>query len=296
MDGGNPTAPILASDGLLYGTAGLIYRLSDATVAVNQIMPTSGPASGNAALVVSGGGFVNNAGIQIGGASGTDLTVLDSTFLYLFTPPLSAGTLNDVSVTVPDGIGTATATLANAFFADFLDVPQSDPFHDYVEKIFRNGITAGCAAGSYCPQDSVTRAQMAVFLLKSEHGSVYLPPACTGVFADVPCPSLFADWIEQLAAEGITAGCGGDNYCPSLPVTRAQMAVFLLKTKHGSAFVPPPCAGIFGDVPCPSLFADWIEQLAAEEITGGCGGGNYCPDNPNTRAQMSVFLVKTFGM
>ena len=137
---------------------------------------------------------------------------------------------------------------------------------------------------------------MAVFLLKSEHGSAYVPPPCTGVFADVPCPSLFADWIEQLAAEGITAGCGGDNYCPSLPVTRAQMAVFLLKTKHGSAFVPPPCTGIFGDVPCPSLFADWIEQLAAEQITGGCGGGNYCPDNPNTRAQMSAFLVKTFGM
>jgi len=175
-------------------------------------------------------------------------------------------------------------------------VPQSDPFHNYVEKIFRNGITAGCGGGSYCPQDSVTRAQMAVFLLKSEHGSAYVPLACTGVFADVPCPSLFADWIEQLATEGITAGCGGENYCPSLPVTRAQMAVFLLKTKHGSAFVPPPCAGIFGDVSCPSLFANWIEQLAAEQITGGCGGGNYCPDNPNTRAQMAAFLVKTFGM
>ena len=74
------------------------------------------------------------------------------------------------------------------------------------------------------------------------------------------------------------------------------MAVFLLKTKHGPAFDPPDCTGVFGDVPCPSLFADWIEQLAAEEITGGCGGGNYCPDNPNTRAQMSAFLVKTFGM
>ena len=215
MDGGYPTAPILASDGLLYGTAGLIYRLSDASVAVNQILPTSGPASAGAALIVIGGGFADNSTVAIGGSPGTDLTVLDSTFLYLFTPPLSPGTLNDVSVTVPDGIGTATATLVNAFFADFLDVPQTDPFHDYVEKIFRNGITAGCGGGNYCPQDAVTRAQMAVFLLKSEHGSAYLPPVCTGVFADVPCPSLFADWIEQLAAEGITAGCGGDNYCPS---------------------------------------------------------------------------------
>ena len=47
---------------------------------------------------------------------------------------------------------------------------------------------------------------------------------------------------------------------------------------------------------CPSQFADWIEELATEGITGGCGGGNYCPDAPNTRGQMAVFLVKTFGL
>jgi hypothetical protein len=111
----------------------------------------------------------------------------------------------------------------------------------------------------------------------------------------VPCPSQFADWIEQLAAEGITGGCGGGNYCPDNPVTRQQMAVFLLKAEHGSSYTPPACAGVFGDVPCPSQFADWIEQLALEGITGGCGGGNFCPTNPNTRGQMAVFLVRTFG-
>ncbi len=47
---------------------------------------------------------------------------------------------------------------------------------------------------------------------------------------------------------------------------------------------------------CPSLFADWIEHLASEGITGGCGGGNYCPDQPHTRGQMAVFLVKTFEL
>jgi hypothetical protein len=178
----------------------------------------------------------------------------------------------------------------------FLDVPDTNNFYRFIETIFHNRITGGCGAGNYCPDNSVTRAQMAVFLLKSEHGAGYLPPACTGVFPDVACPSLFADWIEQLAAEGITAGCGGGNYCPDNPVTRAQMAVFLLKTEHGSAYAPPACAGIFGDVACPSLFADWIEQLSAEGVTAGCGGGNYCPNNPNTRGQMAVFLTKTFGL
>ncbi|MCP6768680.1 S-layer homology domain-containing protein, partial [Klebsiella pneumoniae] len=69
------------------------------------------------------------------------------------------------------------------------------------------GITGGCGAGNFCPGNPVTRAQMAVFLLKIEHGSNYAPPACTPTFADVACPSLFADWIQQLFAEGITAGC-----------------------------------------------------------------------------------------
>jgi hypothetical protein len=73
---------------------------------------------------------------------------------------------------------------------------------------------------------------MAVFLLKAEHGSSYVPPACTppGQFADVPCPGQFTDWIEQLAAENITGGCGGSNYCPQNPNTRGQMAVFIGKT------------------------------------------------------------------
>jgi parallel beta-helix repeat protein len=179
---------------------------------------------------------------------------------------------------------------------DFLDVPPADPFHDYVIKIARNGVTAGCGGGNYCRNASVTRAQMAVFLLKAEHGSTYVPPTCTGIFGDVICPSAFANWIERLSAEGITGGCGGGNYCPSNPVTRAQMAVFLLKTEHGSTYVPPVCTGRFLDVTCPSAFADWIEQLFNEGVTGGCGGGNYCPNNPNTRGQMAVFLSKTFNL
>ena len=138
---------------------------------------------------------------------------------------------------------------------------------------------------------------MAVFLLKAEHGFFYVPPPCAGVFADVACPAAFAvDWIEQLAAEGLTGGCGGGNYCPDGVVTRAQMSAFLLKAEHGSSYVPPSCVGVFGDVPCGAPFADWIEQLFDEGITGGCGGGNYCPSNPNTRGQMAVFLSKTFGL
>jgi cysteine-rich repeat protein len=180
----------------------------------------------------------------------------------------------------------------------FADVPNSFAFYPYIENLFHNGITGGCASGNYCPGNSVTRAQMAVFLLKAEHGSTYVPPACTGIFADVACPSTFANWIEQLHNEGITGGCGGGNYCPDNSVTRRQMAVFLLKTKEGSSYMPPAAVGIFGDVPVSDTFAPWIEDLYNRNITGGCQASPllYCPDNPNTRGQMAVFLVKTFGL
>jgi len=189
--------------------------------------------------------------------------------------------------------GTATV-LAQV---DYADVSPADPFHDDVCAVGRAGLTAGCGDGNYCPLDSVTRAQMAVFLLKARHGAAYVPPACSGVFLDVPCPGPFADWIERLAAESITAGCGDGNYCPDAPVSRAQMAAFLLKAEHGAGYAPPACSGLFQDVACPSPFAAWIETLFAERITGGCQASPplYCPDSPNTRGQMAVFLVKTFG-
>jgi len=116
-------------------------------------------------------------------------------------------------------------------------------------------------------------------------------------FPDVPTDHLFYKFVETLFHKGVTTGCaGGVNYCPGNPVTRAQMSVFLLKSKFGQFHVPPPCTGaVFTDVPCTGgPFDPWIEELAALNITGGCSGGNYCPNNTVTRQQMAVFLLKAF--
>ena len=64
------------------------------------------------------------------------------------------------------------------------------------------------------PNARVTRAQMAVFLLKTEHGSAWTPPAASGDFTDVPVANPFAPWVEALKDEGVTAGCGVNVYCP----------------------------------------------------------------------------------
>ncbi len=203
--------------------------------------------------------------------------------------------------TVTESASGCTSPMAEKDIqVDFLDVPPTNLFHDFVNTVARNGVTAGCGGGNYCGVSNITRAQMAVFLLKAKYGAAYVPPAATGaVFLDVPSNSFAAAWIEELAALGVTGGCGGGNYCPTSPVTRAQMAVFLLKASIDAAYVPPTATGgVFTDVAAGSFAADWIEDLFARTITGGCLTNplRYCPSNNNNRQQMAVFIVKAFAL
>jgi uncharacterized protein YkwD len=183
----------------------------------------------------------------------------------------------------------------------FGDVPMDIGHWSWVERLANSTITAGCGAGNYCPFSEVVRAQMAIFLLRGKHcGSSYTPPAVgasTG-FGDVPLDATYAPWVKQLAAEGITAGCGNGNFCPLQVVNRAQMAIFLLRAKHGATYSPPAVGATtgFGDVPLGATYAAWVKQLAAEGVTAGCGGGNFCPLQNVNRAQMATFLVRAFGL
>jgi len=268
------------------------------TVEVAGIVPNSGSSAGGTVVTITGTNFQPGATVTIGGVPATSVSVLASTEIEATTPPLSPGTLNDVVVANPD---SSSGTLANGWFSDFQDVPELHAFHNFVESLFRNNLTIGCGGGNYCPADSVTRDQMAVFLLKGKHGVSFVPPPATGtVFEDVPAFAFAADWIEQFSVEGITSGCSTTPplYCPGSPTTRSSMAVFLLKAKYGGGYVPSPATGIFADVPPSDPLAPWIERLFAEGITGGCSASPllYCPDDPNTRGEMSVFLARTFNL
>jgi hypothetical protein len=259
-----------------------------------RVLPVSGPAGTGVPMTIYGTDFAAGATVSIAGAAATAVTVVNDGQIDATSPVLTPGTVNDLVVANADG---SKGTLVKGWVADFLDVPGGQQFYDFVTTLVSNAITVGVGGGNYGVGQDTLRQQMAVFLLKAEHGLCYAPPPCsTQVFTDVPCSSNFAPWINQLVAEGITGGCGTGIFCPQNPVRRDQMAVFLLKTEHGSSYTPPACAGLFPDVPCSSPFAPWIEQLFSESITGGCGGGNYCPGLSANRGQMATFVTKTFHL
>ena len=100
------------------------------------------------------------------------------------------------------------ATLFRGWFADFVDVPQADIFHSYVEKHLPQRHHRGLRGRKLLPRrrgharaDGGLPPQVEV-----RRRPTCRPPAA-GVFADVACPSLFADWIEELYALGVTGGC-----------------------------------------------------------------------------------------
>jgi len=255
--------------------------------------PRYGVAAGGTSVSADGMLFEDGATVTVGGAAATNVSVIGNTSLQFDAPALPAGSVNDVTVMNPSGLSGA---MARAYVSMFADVSAFDL---YIASLVANGLTVGCGGPNYCPTAPVTRQQMAVFLLRGKYGLCYTPPPCTGtVFTDVPCTGgPFDPWIEALAQLQITSGCGGGNYCPTDPVKRQQMAVFLLKALEGSTYAPPDCTNpTFGDVPCSNPFATWIYDLVARGITAGCGGGNYCPVAPVLRQQMAVFLVKTFNL
>ena len=177
-------------------------------------------------------------------------------------------------------------------FTSFLDLSWTHWAKNWIEAIYSAGITSGYPDGTYRPENPVTRAEMAVFLLNAlgiSPGPLPVEPSfndISGHWAET--------FIEELKDQGITGGYPDGTYRPENRVTRAEMAVFLLK---GMGVNPPP---MDGSDPFTDINLHWaeifIEELYDQGITGGYPDGTYRPENRVTRAEMAVFLVNSFGI
>jgi hypothetical protein len=125
-------------------------------------------------------------------------------------------------------------------------------------------------------------------------------------FTDVPRSQLFYRRIETLVHTGMTSGCGGTQYCPGDPVNRAQMAIFIGKGIAGGgpnipvsgSFQGNPynCVNggtsLFTDTTPTDIFCKHVHYMAVQNVTLGCGGGQYCPNGSITRSEMAVFVAR----
>jgi subtilisin family serine protease len=111
----------------------------------------------------------------------------------------------------------------------FDDVAADSTFAEDIGKLATAGVTRGCNPprnDRFCPDDSVTRAQMAAFVVRALGLTANTHPG----FDDVPASSTFAQDIGKLATAGITRGCNpptNDLFCPDDPITRGELAAFL---------------------------------------------------------------------
>lgn len=174
-----------------------------------------------------------------------------------------------------------------------LTVQYSPPFRDDDGSVHEAdivtladlGVTKGCATDLYCPDRGVTRAEMATMLVRAFD----LAPDAADAFSDDDGSVHEAD-IQALAAAGITRGCSTTSYCPDRPVTRGEMATFLVR----ALVLDPAAPAGFDDTP-GSVHAGAIDALATAGITRGCSDTSFCPDASVTRAQMASFLVRATG-
>jgi len=221
--------------------------------------------------------------------AGTPLDNLNDPFVTDGAPDLGA---YEAGAALPD-YGPTDGDVGSRF----VDVPRGSLFFADVEWLAGDGITLGCnppVNDRYCPDDPVTRGQMAAFLVRALD---YTDDGGGDRFVDDDTSVFQAD-IDKLATAGVTYGCNPPTntmFCPDDAVTRGQMAAFLVRALDytddggGDRFVDDDT----------SVFQADIDKLATAGVTYGCNPPTntmFCPDDAVTRGQMAAFLHRALGL
>ncbi len=199
-----------------------------------------------------------------------------------------------VALLVAAAVATGWVPSAAAQQDGFVDV-TGGVHKPGIDALDARGVIAGteCAEGMFCPGLAIKRSAAAVWLVRALDGD---EPAAVSEsrFADVDPDEWWMPYVERLAGLEITVGCQAEplRFCPDQPVTRAQMATFLIRAFDLEA---APSAG-FADTR-GSIHEASIDALAAAGVTAGCKVEplSFCPYEPVTRAQMATLLARALG-
>ncbi|HKA38014.1 MAG TPA: S8 family serine peptidase [Thermoanaerobaculia bacterium] len=283
------------------GPAGPVYTANDGTADYGLMVP--------------------GAAVDCGAATG------DCYEITVSNPALRPSSHWDATLTESPSTGAPPKAWTIHVGSSFADVPKTHVFYPFIERILHNGVTVGCAVASFCPDDSVTRFQMAVFLSRSLAGgdanviqsaaAQGQPYNCvsggTSLFTDVPPDNPFCRHVHYIYAANVTTGCEPGKFCPNDSVTRAQMSLFVSRAMAGSdaavplAYGPDPVTGRsyscdpaspnlhFTDVTTSDIFCRGTHFLWAKNVISGFPDGSYGPTLLVTRGAMAKFLSNAFA-
>jgi hypothetical protein len=194
----------------------------------------------------------------------------------------------------------------------FTDVPQSNTFYPYVRCLACRSILGGYSDGTFRPNNSITRGQIAKIVSNAVNATQEPGPQ---VYEDVPPANTFYVFINRMSLMHVMSGyecggtsepCGTDNkpyFRPNANATRGQISKIV---SNAAAYSEDHTTQTFEDVPPSHAFHTWIERLATHGMMGGyacgsagepCGAGNkpYFRPNANaTRGQISKIVGNGF--
>jgi hypothetical protein len=222
----------------------------------------------------------------------TTATIKDLSNNGLAGLPFTTGAVYTIKKTYPL---PATAT--------FGDAPMTHPYWADIEILYANGFTGGCNTSplQFCPEVNMDRAQAAVFLLRGLRGTNYDPPTAPFAtpFGDNWSPGTWAQrWAQGMLQENLTGGCSTLPflYCPWEQMNRAQAAVFGMRLKRGSAYLPPAGIGtVLADINGTEWYAGWVEEAYTNGLLPACGSSGglplFCPNSLVSRGLGAYMLL-----
>ncbi len=182
----------------------------------------------------------------------------------------------------------------------FSDVPPDYWAYGQIMACVDASIVSAYPDGFYCPEWTVARDQMAVFISRALAGGDDNVPdgPDTATFDDVSTDHWAYKYIEYCVANDIVQGFRLGTYAPAATVSRDAMAVFIARAVAGdNANVPDgPADATFDDVPTDHWAFKYVEYCVAEEIVHGYDAVTYGPTVIVSRDQMAVFISRAFDL
>jgi hypothetical protein len=182
----------------------------------------------------------------------------------------------------------------------FTDVPLDHWAYLDIYRTATASIVQGYPDGSYHPAETVTRAQMAVYISRALAGADWMvpEPAVSPSFPDVPTDHWAYRHVEYALDRGVARGYPDGEYKPELAMDRGQMAAYVARAKGwvGADDDMSAAPELFADVPAGFWAGTAIQACVDNGVVRGYDDGCYRPEATLTRDQMAVYVASAFDL